>query len=129
MKNILLCFLLCCCLDATFAAEKKDCSSCAIVGTVVDAATKKPIADVMVIARGQQSGDEQKFMTDQHGLYKIPSLSSGTYVLRFEKHNYKSVEKRNLAVKKASSNAKINVELVFDDNEGQEDHHNWLPKY
>ena len=129
MKNILICFLLLACTQFSLAAETKDCASCAFAGTVIDASTKKPVSDVMVIARGQESGNEQKFVTDQHGQYKIPSLPTGTYTIRFEKNNYKPVEKRNLSVKKASSSSKLNIELVLNDDEKEEDHHNWLPKY
>lgn len=129
MKNIFICFLLLCCTQFSFATESKICNSCAFSGIVVDAGTKRPVADVMIIARGQETGDEQKFTTDQHGQYKIPSLPAGTYTIRFEKNNYKPVEKKNLAVKKLSQSAKINIELTQDDDEGEEDHHNWFPKY
>ncbi|CAN5183102.1 hypothetical protein BH11BAC6_BH11BAC6_00760 [soil metagenome] len=123
MKSIL-CFLFA--FSSNFAfASGPTCVSCAFTGTVVDAFTKKPIADVMIVARDAENGDEQKFTTDDQGQYKIPSLPAGNYTIRFEKNNYRSVEKKNLAVKKTSS--RINVELVFDDE--QEDHHNWLPKY
>jgi len=108
-----------------FAEGNPVCVSCAFTGTVVDASTKKPLADVVIIAKDTENGDEQKFLTDDLGQYKIPSLPTGTYTIRFEKNNYKAVEKKNLTVKKTSS--KINVELVYDDEE--EDHHNWLPKY
>jgi Ca-activated chloride channel homolog len=129
MKNIFVCFLLFFCTQLSFASESKTCSSCVFSGTVVDANTKKPVADVMVIARGQETGDEQKFTTDQNGQYKIPTLPTGTYTIRFEKNNYKSVEKRNLPVKKLSQSAKMNIELVFNEEEKEEDHHNWQPKY
>lgn len=130
MKNIFICLLFLSCTQICFATETKSCSGCAFSGTVVDANTKKPVADVMVIARGQESGDEQKFTTDQYGQYKIPSLPAGTYTIRFEKSNYKPVEKRNMAVKKLSQSAKLNIELILNEDEGgEEDHHNWLPKY
>ncbi|QEC69584.1 carboxypeptidase regulatory-like domain-containing protein [Panacibacter ginsenosidivorans] len=130
MKNILICFLLLGFSQFSFATGTKECTNCIFAGTVVDAATKRPVSDVMVIAHGQETGDEQKFTTDQHGQYKIASLPSGTYTIRFEKNNYRPVEKRNLAVKKASSGTKLNIEMVLsDEEEGEEDHHDWLPKY
>lgn len=129
MKNIIICFLLLGCSQISFATGSKECN-CLFAGTVVDATTKKPVSDVMVIAHGQETGDEQKFTTDQHGQYKIASLPSGTYTIRFEKNNYKPVEKRNLSVKKISSGTKLNIEMVLnDDEDGEEDHHDWLPKY
>ena len=127
MKNIFICFLLITCAQVSFATENKITGSI-FSGTVVDASTKKPMADVMIIAHGQETGDDQKFTTDQHGQYKIPSLPVGTYTIRFEKSNYKPVERRNLSVKKTSMNTKMNIELLNED-DGEEDHHSWLPKY
>jgi len=127
MKNIFICFLLITCAQVSFATENKITGSI-FSGTVVDASTKKPMADVMIIAHGQETGDDQKFTTDQHGQYKIPSLPVGTYTIRFEKSNYKPVERRNLSVKKTSINTKMNIELLNED-DSEEDHHSWLPKY
>lgn len=129
MKNIIICFLLLLSTKITLASGSKDCTTCIFTGTVIDASTKKPVTDVMVIARGIETGDEQKFTTDQHGQYKIPTLPAGTYTIRFEKPSYKAVEKRNLSVKKASAGVKLNVELINDDEDQEEDHHNWVPKY
>ncbi|MBG9376846.1 carboxypeptidase regulatory-like domain-containing protein [Panacibacter sp. DH6] len=129
MKNILICFLLLFSTNIALATGAKDCSNCIFTGTVVDAVTKKPVTDVMVIARGIESGDEQKFTTDQNGQYKIPTLPAGTYIIRFEKHSYKACEKKNLSVKKNTTGIKINIELMYDEEEQEEDHHNWLPKY
>lgn len=129
MKNILLCFLLLFSTTIVFATGSKDCSNCLFTGTVIDAATKKPVTDVMVIARGIESGDEQKFTTDQNGQYKIPALPAGTYIIRFEKQAYKPYERKNLSVKKNSMGTRINVELMYDEEDQEEDHHDWLPKY
>jgi len=128
MKNIVICFLLVICTQLCYATENKSISGSIFSGTVVDASTKKPVADVLIIAHGQETGDDQKFTTDQHGQYKIPSLPVGTYTLRFEKMNYKPVEKRNVSVKKTSVNTKLNVELLNED-ESDEDHHSWQPRY
>ena len=128
MKNIIICFLLVACAQICYATENKSISGTIFSGTVVDASTKKPVADVLIIAHGQESGDDQKFTTDQHGQYKIPSLPVGTYTIRFEKINYKPVEKKNVSVKKTSVNTKLNIELI-DEDESEEDHHTWQPRY
>ena len=130
MKNIIICFLLLATTKITLASgPTKDCTTCIFTGTVIDAFTKKPVTDVMVIARGIETGDEQKFTTDQNGQYKIPTLPAGTYIIRFEKSSYKPVEKRNLYVKKATAGIKLNIELINNDDNQEEDHHNWIPKY
>ena len=115
--------LLLLCLFGTFSsacfASGNDCS---FTGTVVDATSGKPMADVVIVAKGITISNEQKVITDEQGQFTIPSLPAGKYTLRFEKNNYKPVEKKNLIVKK--NPAKLNVELLLEEN--LEDHHNWL---
>lgn len=114
---LLLSILLSC---TCFASEKNPCSS--FSGIVVDANSGKPMADVVIVAKSVTG--EQKVVTDQKGQFVIPSIPDGTYTLRFEKNNYKSVEKKNVIVK--NNTAKVNVQLSVDDKE--EDYHNWLLK-
>ncbi len=125
MKTLLFCcsFIIFSCI--CFASEKMCCTNCSFIGIVVDAATGKPMADVVIIAKGAALIKEQKVVTDEEGKYNIPSLPYGTYTLRFQKDNYKPLEKKNLIVKKNS--AKLDVELLLQENKG-EDHHNWLLK-
>jgi len=105
---------------ACFASEKNPCSS--FSGIVVDAVSGKPMADVVIVAKS--GAGEQKVVTDQKGQFVIPSIPDGTYTLRFEKNNYKAVEKKNVVVK--NNTAKMNVQLSVDEKE--EDYHNWLLK-
>ena len=125
MKTLLLfcSFIVISCIS--YATGDNSCSTCSFVGTVVDAATGKPVCNVVIVAKGAGLDSEQKAVTDEQGQYKLPTLPSGTYTLRFEKNHYKSVEKRNLVVKKDP--AKLNVELLMRD-EQAEDYHNWLLK-
>ncbi|RKI73540.1 DUF3520 domain-containing protein [Corallococcus sp. AB049A] len=60
-----------------------------IIGTVIDVETKKPVGDVVVIARSPSMEGEQVVVTDAQGNYRIPQLPAGTYVLRFEKEDFK----------------------------------------
>jgi 5-hydroxyisourate hydrolase-like protein (transthyretin family) len=103
-----------------FASEKNPCSS--FSGIVIDAVSGKPMADVIIVAKSLTG--EQKVVTDNKGEFVIASIPDGTYTLRFEKINYKAVEKRNVVVK--NNSAKVNVQLSFDDKE--DDYHNWLLK-
>jgi 5-hydroxyisourate hydrolase-like protein (transthyretin family) len=104
-----------------FAFVKDPCSS--FSGLVVDA-TGKPMADVLIVAKSVTG--EQKVITDNKGEFIIPSIPDGTYTLRFEKNNYKAVEKRNVIVR--NNTAKVNVQLSADDKEKDDDYHNWLLK-
>jgi len=103
-----------------FASEKNPCSS--FSGIVVDASSGKPMADVVIVAKSTTG--EQKVVTNEKGQFVIPSIPDGTYTLRFEKNNYKAVEKRNVVVK--NNSAKVNVQLLVDEKE--DDYHNWLLK-
>jgi hypothetical protein len=60
-----------------------------LTGTVVDAATKAPVADVVVTATSPSLQGEQVVVTDGSGLYRVPQLPPGTYSLRFEKETYR----------------------------------------
>lgn len=55
------------------------------VGTVVDAKTKQPAPDVIVIATSPSLQGEQVVVTDEQGQYRISQLPAGVYTLRFEK--------------------------------------------
>ena len=103
-----------------FATVKDPCSS--FSGIVIDAVSGKPMADVIIVAKSLTG--EQKVITDNKGQFVIPSIPDGTYTLRFEKNNYKAVERRNVVVK--NNTAKLNVQLSVDDKE--DDYHNWLLK-
>ena len=125
MKTLLLFCIFGALTSVCFANKKRLCSDCSFTGIVVDATSKKPMADVIIVAKGASLSNEQKVVTDEQGQFAIPSLPAGTYTLRFEKNNYKPVEKKNLVVK--NNSAKLNVELLVNDNK-EEDHHNWLLK-
>lgn len=60
-----------------------------LTGNVVDAATKAPVADVVVTATSPNLQGEQVVVTDSTGLCRIPQLPPGTYTLRFEKESYR----------------------------------------
>lgn len=125
MKALLLLYILVTFSSLCFASEKKICSDCSFTGIVIDATSKKPMADVTIVAKGASLNNAQKVVTDEQGQFTIPSLPAGTYTLRFEKNNYKPFEKRDLIVK--NNSAKLNVELLVNENK-EEDHHNWLLK-
>lgn len=122
-------FLLICSLFSLnaicIASEKIACTDCSFTGTVVDGVTRKPMADVVITAKGNTAAGEQKVVTDQLGQYKMQWMPTGTYSLRFEKENYKSIEKKNISLKK--SGIKLNIELS-EEGETEEDYHNMLLK-
>ena len=73
-----------CLVAALFGSEALAQTTSVITGTVIDAATKKPVADVVVTATSPSLQGEQMVVTDASGHYRIPQLPPGIYTLRFE---------------------------------------------
>jgi Carboxypeptidase regulatory-like domain len=82
-----------------------------LTGTVVDASTHAPVADVVVTATSPQLQGEQVAVTDSTGTYRIPQLPPGTYSLRFEKETYKPYSRGGIALD-ADRVLRLNVDLL-----------------
>ena len=85
--------------------------SSVILGSVTDAATRKPVADVVVTATAPSLQGEQTVVTDESGQYRIPQLPPGVYTLRFDREGYKPLARENLNVRLDFS-VRVNVELL-----------------
>ena len=86
-------------------------STSVLTGNVVDAATKAPVADVVVTATSPSLQGEQVVVTDSTGLYRVPQLPPGTYTLRFEKETYRPYSRTAIDVE-AGKQLRLNVELL-----------------
>ncbi|QRN94218.1 TonB-dependent receptor [Archangium violaceum] len=82
-----------------------------LLGTVVDAASRKPVADVVVTATSPALQGEQTVVTDASGQYRIPQLPPGVYTLRFDREAYKPLSRENIGVRLDYS-VRVNVELL-----------------
>ena len=96
------------CGSAVFA---QTASSSVLTGNVVDAATKAPVADVVVTATSPGLQGEQVVVTDASGLYRVPQLPPGTYTLRFEKESYRPFSRTGIDVA-SDRTLRLNVELL-----------------
>jgi len=99
-----------------------------ISGTVTDANSKKPIADVSITAIHTITKAEHTISTDINGNFKISQLPLGTYKFKFDKDNYKPIEKNNITVK-SENTTKLNIELNNYKDEELEDSRNWNLKF
>ena len=99
-----------------------------VSGNVVDASTKKPIAEVTITAIHDVSKIEHIMITDCNGNFKINQLPTGNYKLKFEKDNYRSLEKKNVNIKQEST-TKLSIEIVNYKDEDFEDRRNWNSKF
>ncbi len=104
-----------------------------IAGNVTDAGTKKPVSDVTITAIHTVTKLEHTVSTDVNGNFKINQLPIGTYKFKFEKDNYKPLEKTNIVIKQESTTTttttKLNVEIINYKDEEVEDRRNWLFKF
>lgn len=82
-----------------------------IVGTVVSAENKKPVADVVVTATSPNLQGEQVVVTDAQGQYRIPQLPPGVYTLRFDKESFKPFSRPDIQLR-LDRTIRVNVELL-----------------
>jgi hypothetical protein len=88
-------------------------------GTVVDAATKQPVPDVVVTVTSPALQGEQMVVTDSSGLYRIPSLPPGVYTMRLEKEQYKPYSRENITLR-ADTTIRMNADLLPEALKGEE---------
>ncbi|MBK7864141.1 MAG: TonB-dependent receptor [Archangiaceae bacterium] len=81
-----------------------------LTGTVTDAATNKPVADVVVTATSPSLQGEEIVVTDATGLYRIPQLPPGAYTLRLERESFKPFSRGDITLR-SDRTIRLNVQL------------------
>lgn len=84
--------------------------SSVITGTVTDAATGKPVPDVVVTATSPAMQGEEIVVTDATGLYRFSSLPPGVYLLRLEKESYKPFSRPDITIR-VDRTVRVNIQL------------------
>ena len=83
-----------------------------ITGTVSDASTKQPAADVVVTATSPNLQGEQIVVTDaQRPATAFPQLPPGIYTLRFEKESFQPYSAPDIQLR-LDRTIRVNVELL-----------------
>ncbi|WNG24504.1 TonB-dependent receptor plug domain-containing protein [Cystobacter fuscus] len=82
-----------------------------IIGSVVNADNKKPVADVVVTATSPNLQGEQVVVTDAQGQYRIPQLPPGVYTLRFDKESFRPFSRSEVQLR-LDRTIRVNVELL-----------------
>lgn len=97
-------------LAALLTAGAAENPRSAVLGTVLDAQSRQPIADVIVTA-SPSAPDAAEHIAVSHadGRYRIPSLPSGDYTLRFERELFEPYA-MPLSVREGRA-FRVNVEL------------------
>jgi outer membrane receptor protein involved in Fe transport len=82
-----------------------------LTGTIVDAATKKPLADVVVTVTSPALQGEQTVVTDGSGSYRVPNLPQGDYTLRLDKDSFRPYARGGITMR-GNSTIRVNAELL-----------------
>jgi hypothetical protein len=130
MKKILIAAIFTLVAQLSFASAGTNAapsnSTACVSGTVVDANTKKPLADVTIVAVSGNSKSEV-VTTNAQGQFKISSLAQGTYTIKLSKDDYKNQDKKDVVVKPENT-TKITIEMVAETLEDNS-HRSWWDKF
>jgi hypothetical protein len=91
-----------------------------LTGTVTDASSNAPVADVVVTATSPNLQGEQVVVTDATGSYRIPQLPSGVYTIRLEKETYRPYSRGGIAMR-SDATVRVNVQLLPEAIQGGEE--------
>ncbi len=94
-----------------FASLAQAQTTSALTGTVTDAATGKPLSEVVVIATSPALQGERTIVTNAAGMYRILELSQGTYAMRFVKPGFAAFTKEGLELK-LDRTLRVNAQLA-----------------
>lgn len=126
MKKILfIAFLICAAQFGFASAGSNSTNSASVTGTVLDASTKKPLADVTIVA--VNGANKETVTTNSQGQFKIHTLPQGSYTLKVSKEEYKSSEKKEVVVK-TDQTTKVTIEMVAETMDANS-HRSWWDKY
>ncbi|MDI3287471.1 TonB-dependent receptor [Polyangium sp. 15x6] len=85
-----------------------------LTGTIRDASTKKPLANVVVTVTSPALQGEQTVVTDAAGNYRVPQLPPGEYTIRLDGDRHKPFSRGGITLR-TSSTLRANLELMPDE--------------
>jgi len=89
----------------------------ALMGSVSDAATKKPVQGVTVSISTVKGQEKREFTTDASGNFKVPQMPAGEVVIVLEKKGYKTYRKEGIIIKEGVS-LKLNFDITSVEDDG-----------
>lgn len=98
-------------LTVALASPASAQSTASLAGTVVDAQTLQPLADVVVTATSPALQGEQAAITEASGHYLLSRLPPGTYTLRFHGAGHQP-QVREGVVLRLEQTVRFNVQLL-----------------
>jgi hypothetical protein len=92
-----------------------------VQGTIVDAETKKPVANATFSAAINKASFQKEFQTDAYGNFKI-SIPVGEHTIIIDKLGFKAVKKENVVIREG-----LIIKINFEVSEADEElHHPFL---
>jgi hypothetical protein len=101
---------------ANGGAKGEGKSEPAVLGSVSDAVTKKPVQGVTVSISGTKGQDRKEFTTDASGNFKVPAMPAGEVVIILEKKGYKTTRKEGIIIKEGVQ-LKLNFDIAFEEDD------------
>jgi carboxypeptidase family protein/TonB-dependent receptor-like protein len=98
------------CLSATHVAFAA-AGQAVLTGTIVDGASKAPLADVTVTVTSPALQGAQTVVTDESGSYRVPNLTPGEYTVVADLEGYKPYSKGGIDLH-ADATIRLNVTMV-----------------
>jgi hypothetical protein len=97
-------------LGTLFASAVFAQGSAVLTGSVTDAATGKPVPDVVVTATSPSLQGEEIVVTDATGTYRIPQLPPGTYKIQLEKEAFRPYTRSDINLR-SDRTIRLNIQL------------------
>jgi hypothetical protein len=110
--------------NATLSQAGNGVETGTVTGTIVDAETKKPVANVSLSAILQNRGYRKTIVTDAQGNFIMSHVPVGEHIHFIDKRGYKLYRKEGIQVKHGTP-LKMYIELLPDEPAGL--HSNMIP--
>jgi uncharacterized surface anchored protein len=117
-KTLLTAVLFTCVSVVTHAGTEHKNETGSVQGTIFDAETRKPLANITFTATIRKSSFQKEIVTDANGNFKITNVPVGEQSITIDKVGYKAAKKDGILVKEG-----MIIKVDFDVVEAEEEIH------
>jgi len=90
----------------------------ALLGSVSDAATKKPLQGVTISITSSKMNGEKEFISDASGSFKVSQIPAGEVTIVLEKKGYKTYRREGVVLKEGMI-IKLNFDIKTEDDDNE----------
>ncbi len=94
-----------------FAGTGTGTETGSVQGTIIDAETKKPLANTTFTAMIKKSSFQKEIVTDANGNFKLNNVPVGEQTLIIDRTGYRAAKKEGVMVKEGLVN-KVDFEMI-----------------